>query len=654
MIVGFEQDPEAPFGYGNFRDETGKATYVADPDTARRFVPTMPGSGLQQKVGAESDAIAKAAFGGAAPATGPDLRLADAGGAAPPAGPPAVPGQPAAPQTASDAGPAPSPSAPAGGKGAALVNVVNKVHPPPTQAAPASPAARLVNAATAAAPTTPRPAPSELPPVSGVSESHSRSVVKGASREGVQQRINLDNQAQNALEQQMLESGRGKDARIERAYQNEITTTKAQGSEEFGTIAEAQRKEAEAARLEALKRAELKKNDESLDPDRVIRNMSTGKKIGMVILAALNGGFGALIGQKSNGVLDVIDAEIERDIDRQKQEIASGKVRLGNEIDKYVKLGFDAQTAEKMARDRLKAAVGKVTELESKRLAVQGENAENAQLMVQQNQVGRMRWQGDLWATTEDRAQTQDQSQVQREVPKPVAGAGGLDSLMKQLQIRKLMKDEGMALDENGNIVGTGQPTPQDLERADKQIESYDTATDKLVQGQVALQNVLNIAGFRRDERGKLVPPDDIPGKGLVDAPLTEWAQKLGLTTEGTNLERSVKLLKEAFGRMQSQGAISKDELSNFDGYINAMLEGGFVQNLEQIDNLVNGIAERHLRRLGPVALSELAKRENRAVPTNRGAAVRPVTTIIPVPGAPPPPVSPALQSEEPLMSLNR
>ncbi len=44
MIVDFEQDPAAPFGSGNFRDDSGRITYLHDPDTASDFVTTMSGS----------------------------------------------------------------------------------------------------------------------------------------------------------------------------------------------------------------------------------------------------------------------------------------------------------------------------------------------------------------------------------------------------------------------------------------------------------------------------------------------------------------------------------------------------------------------------------------------------------------------------------
>ena len=78
-IVKFQQDTEKPFGTGNFVDDKGKSTYLTDPDTASKFVDTLPGqggAGLAGKMGAETNAIATKQLGSAQPTKGPDLRLA--------------------------------------------------------------------------------------------------------------------------------------------------------------------------------------------------------------------------------------------------------------------------------------------------------------------------------------------------------------------------------------------------------------------------------------------------------------------------------------------------------------------------------------------------------------------------------------------------
>lgn len=624
-IVDFEQDPEMPLGTGNFRDDKGRQMYLSDPETASRFIKTMPGASFQKTVADESTAAATGAMGGAAPAPGPDLRTASNNlndtGLPTPVGDVSAP-VPGVPAPAPPVAPAAPPAAP-GSAGTALVQKLDQLpkKPPPAAAPPAAAA----------------PVGGGLPVAS---TQHSRQVVKGADKANVLKRIGEEEEAGKALDEQRAELGAKKDARVAASLGLQRDAVKAEGAKDFQVVADARAKQEEAARMEALKRKELEANDKMLDPDRYMRNMSTGKKIGMVILAALNGGFGTLAGQKENGVMAILNAEIERDIDRQKSEIASGRIRKQNEIDKYVKMGFDAETAEKMARDRMSTAVMLATKLEAERLGVEGENAENASFLNQQAELGRAQRRGDLMATTENRETIGDTTT--RAAP---AGKGdGMENLMKQLQIRKLLKEEGWALDKNGNVVGTGEPTPAELERADKQLEAYDTTTSGLVQAQVAFQEVLKAAQVARDEQGGLVPPSDIPGKGMLGAPATAAAGAIGMTTDGTKLKKAIKLLEEAFGRMQSQGAITDEELMNFRGYIDdSSLEGGFMENLGLVDTMINGVGERHMRRLGPVALQELARRELRQLPTRGGAGVRPVTGVIAIPEEPGVPTGPAM-----------
>lgn len=636
MIVSFEQDPDAPFGTGNFKDEAGRVMYVHDPDTARDFVTTMRGATGRQKVAAESDAIARQTMGAAAPTAQPDRRLAlnandtglpvPAGNMSLPA--PAMPNT--APPTASDAanmsitpeetqslggGPPPPAQAtqPASGRPQQLVNALNK-----TQGLP----------------------------IAQTTSTTSRSTTKGIDRAAVDAIHAEQNRIGDEQADANLRAAEAKDARVKAGIERLEYGNRATGGAAMSDVGEQRAAQAEAERMVALKQEELKANDKMLDPDRVVKNMSAGKKVSMTILAALNGAFGALIGKKNNDVMDIWESQIEQDIQKQKDEIAAGRASINNEIANYMRKGVDAQTAERLARDKYRAAIEKAFELEAQRLGVEGEAAEQAkQLNAQWKAQRQMAQQSELLQTL-DREQVNEQSTVVRERPKPADGSAGLDGLMKQLQIRKLMKEEGLTFDKDGNIAGTGEPTPKEVEEANRQLESFDTTTKDVVQAQVALQQLLNNARFTRDASGKLVPPEDIVAKGLFDAPAEVINEYIGNDTDGTRLRKSITLLKEAFGRMQSQGAITMEELQNFDKYIDSALEGGFIQNITQIDEIINGVAEHHLRRLGPVALRMYAERENRATP-NRGASARPVTTRIELPT----PTEPNASEPEPVSS---
>jgi hypothetical protein len=609
MIVDFEQDPDMPLGTGNFKDEAGRIMYLSDPETANRFIKTIPGKSLTSSVAAESTAAAAGALGAAAPVAGPDLRTAN---------------------NANDTGlpvptgdvRAPVPGVPAPGVAATQgIDTINQATADLEKAVngtPITPKAKEIVGKLDALPKKPAPAATSRPAGSGLPvASVSTTTVQGANRANVDRRIAEESAGAAALSAKREELAAKKDERTQKVLDQQLGATQAQIGEEDSEIAAQRKREAHAAELETFKRKELEANDKMLDPERYMKNMSTGKKLGMIILAALNGGFGALNGQKDNGVLAVIDAEIERDIDQQKSEIASGRVRIGNEIDKYVKMGFDAQTAEKMARDRKRGAVAALSELQAKKLGLEGENLENAKFLSEQERFEMARRRGDLLATTEDREQTT----VQRAAP---AGKNPLESLTQQLTLRKLMTEQGLTFDKDGNLVGTGKPTPAEQERADKQLEAYDTATSHLVQAQVAFDQTLEKAGITRNPDGSLQTPSDIPAKGYFDAP-AEWInEKIGNETRGTQLNKSIKLLEEAFGRMQSQGAITAEELANFKGYIDGLTEQNFAANLELMDEMINGVGERHMRRLGPVALAELASRDNRTLPV-RSAGVRAV-----------------------------
>jgi hypothetical protein len=636
-IVDFEQDPEMPVGTGNFRDEKGRVMYLSDPETASTFIKTIPGRTLKSNVGAESSAIATSAMGGGAPAAGPDMRTA---------------------MNASDTGlpvpvgdvNAPVPGAPgAGAPGAAAtqgIDTINQatadleksVNAPPAAPAGSPKAVALVGKldalpkrttpSAATAPAAPSGGGGGGLPVVGTSSTRGRTVVKGANAANVEKRIGEEDAAMEGTLSAGSKLAESKDARTAAALDTQIAGTQDQYRADGSEAQKAIRAKERAERFETMKRDELKKNDESFDPERYMKSKSSGQKIGMVLLAALNGGFGNLAGQKDNGVLQVIDQEIERDLDDQKQQIASGRIRIGNEIDKYMKQGFDAETAEKLARDRQRSAVAQLAELNAKKTGAAGENAENMAFVATQTRAEQAKRRGDLRATTEDRVQTSDQDVTQR--AKPAGGGDPLEALTKQLTLRKLMTEQGLTLDKNGNLVGTGKPTPAELERADKQLESYDTTTAGLTQAQVAFDQALTYGGFRR-ENGQLVPPKDIPAKGYFDAAAEGINETIGNDTPGTRLNKSVKLLEEAFGRMQSQGAITDEELQNFSGYINSITEDNFTANLKQIDELINGVSERHMRRLGPVALAELAAREQRELPA-RGGTAKPVTGIIQLP----------------------
>jgi hypothetical protein len=416
VIVDFEQDPSAPFGSGNFRDDAGRITYLHDPETASDFVPTMsgsmsrgggggkpvgdppepvsaasPGASLVQQ---QSDAVARLAGGpsarAAAPApvpTAPALAPIPAPAAATPehlspeeaaklgtdidaAGAPSPGAPPGAPPAAPPGAPAPAAAATGTGPGADLVRTndehVNTIHGP-------TPAAEDPRLRAPGAERLPYRNTLDLPAAS-VSDSETLSTDEGRPIENALADDRDITAAQDAGDEQALAAARAADKQADAAYRGQQGFSQRQYGQNVARFYESKRLMQEAESEQQRLQAALKENDEKLDPDRYMRNMSGGKRIGMVILAALNGGFGALIDKKNNDVVDIMQREIDADIDKQKQEIANGHASINNQIAKWQQKGFKAEDAEALARDHADGAMNAILETEIKRTGTAGAN----------------------------------------------------------------------------------------------------------------------------------------------------------------------------------------------------------------------------------------------------------------------------------------
>lgn len=625
-IVDFEQDPNAPYGSGNFRDETGKTTYLHDPDTASQFNKTMKGSAIQSQVGGESDAIATRFMGGAAPGAGPDMRLAmNDTGQPVPVGDVTAPAPPppntVAPPMASDAEnmsvapPEPlssSPSAPgaAPSKPQQLVDAVSKVH----AKAPAA----------------------DLPPISGTSNTHNTAVVHGRPAAAVDADIAAREKAGGVVDEQLLTAGREKDTATDRALgaQGSAATLRAMREQTRIDAAKAERQKAveDRARVQEA----LKKNDESLDPEHYMRTMSTGKRVSMTILAALNGAFGALIGQKGNGVIDVLNKSIDADIDRQKQEIASGRIRMGNDIQEFINQGHDAKTAEALARDRLDAAVDQVTEIEAKRLGIAGENEKNAQLFVAQRQEARAAQRGELLAQKESKIQESDSAVVERSVPKPT---NGIEQLLQIAQLEsanlKLNNDRIASADAtelSGELYGTdenGRPlklmNPDQVKEVKDKVAQVGPALAETAGAVNMTKALVEALGGKLDETtGKITKPEggDLKGVGPVDkrggytGAITAVPRALGLYRADIDRARDAQNALKEYVTKQMTGANSN---LRQDQTFGSMVGGDFSNEEQTWENLQNwtdtlfASVHQHMGRLGSAGMRLMGKNQSEA-----------------------------------------
>lgn len=618
-IVDFAQDPAAAYGTGNFRDDKGRIMYLHDPETAQQFAKTIPGSSLGSKVSSESDAIASRQMGGP-PSGGADLRLAEHRPPEPeyydpqapgrdvqasldvPTGPEALiarldqtqakldapPSAPGAPPTPG-AAPAPAPGAPPAAPAA----------PGAAPAAPGAPAgagAALVgqyDATQAKLSARTQPRDIELPkpyssggiPLSGVREGQSVSIDEGRPvGNAIEQLADEAPDVQNQIDQ-LRSGGAAKDAAIDVGYAKQISGMDAQRAAQLERAKLARKEREDAAREMSIVQRELKANDKSFDPDRVVKNMSTGKRIGMILLAMLNGGFGAVIGQKNNGVIDALNLEIDRDIDRQKSEVANRKATLGNDYKRFLDMGLDAKQAEALARDKAEAAIFQMKDLEAKRVGAQGEYARQAEQLIAPIRVAWSQRRGDVMKETEAKVKRTQEVSKANEVPKVVAMTP--QDVLAQLNVKKERIEQA-----NAEVVGAALEHDVSPEEAQRLKQDSQEFGDKSLTNKDTIYKIKTLAealGLKKTRNGWEGDAD--PGSRPLGISQSDTAVRVDRLWNDIVQARIQASKREPAARLQD-AAGKAIERPFFDNQIAPLLNDleGLVRNADQ--NLRQGYGE--------------------------------------------------------------
>jgi hypothetical protein len=669
-ITRFEQDTTKSFGVGNFVDDQGRSMYLNDPETAQRFVPTMPGqkaTKLGSQVKDETDAITTQHFGTAQPVKTADSRLASNGPMlGQPGGdfPPSLPS--GAPPSAAETGAltvspteeralkGPGGAAP-GAPASAAHAAVARVTAPSQRAALGLPSAP--------APAAAAPAPGGRLPISSVSTS----TAAGRPVEAVKAQVAAEAKAGAASDAATLGMGVAKDARADAANLAEQSALQQSTDRAGKDVASAQAAQRDTTSAVGKLQAEIEANDKSLDPDRFMNSMSTGKRISMVILAALNGGFQAMAGQKGNLVLDIIDKQIDADIDKQKSEIASGRLRKGNIIAEYMRKGYKAEDAEKLARDRIEGNIGAKNTLEVKRIGASGENTEQAQLMNSQMSERRVARQGDLLAQTEAKTQTQ----VNREAPKAVvtdplaAETKGIELELKKAQLAKTAleaenaKNEQLDASEGSKkIYGVnekGEPnqtlTPEKWKDVQAVVNQVGPALAETAGAVNMTKEIVTALGGTLDVTNGQIqwPADNLKGSGPVDVhggytgALTKGLRNAGLYRADVDKVRDAQGALKQYVTSQLTGANSslrQDE--TFGAMVGGDLsnEDRVKENVQAWSNTLFAARNQHLARLG--VEGQALNRKNLAS-AEAGAGAAPQASLLRThPGGAKPGVAPA------------
>lgn len=518
-VVYFEQDPDEDFGVGNFFDERGAATYTRDPETAQRLRPS-----LGRRVAAESTAAATAAVG--APGAQPDQRLASnmteafggVGGAATDASVADVP--------------APSPAA-------ALVAKTEAV----SSTTPATPAAPAVGKGTGAG----AALVNKLDQLPIVQKSTSTSVQKGRDAAKVEGEISALRTADTQLDTAVREKAAKDDERATRAAQGEQAIALGSMGRDFQK-AEEQRLKAEAVEAEL---AQLRgEKDAEVNPDRIMQNMSTGKKIMMTLLAGLSGAFASLAGQPGkNTFLDAIDARIQEDIASQKDQIASGRLRRNNLIAALQQKGATAEQAQLAAESRYYGAMADWARSRIKEQNLQGAQLEAANAQIAQLESQRAARDAQLRQTTEDKVSSQ--TNVVR-APMPGAGEKSPEDTLKEMKANRdiaSLKASGLTAEEY-----------------DKQALKLAESATKAREFKNAVQDLAREVGvtIKEGPNGVEVVPDD-GSEAYSGSAVWDREKRRAVERRYARLKRAdvMSMLREPSAALQDQFAEASDRPFN-------------------------------------------------------------------------------------------
>lgn len=692
MIVNFEQDPGAPFGTGNFRDDSGKIMYLYDPDTAAQFVQTMPGSGgklgkqvadesefiaqkrmgdpgttLRDEVSMQSDAIAAQRFGGQAPSRGPDLRLASNASAPLADNPLAMPDRglsgPLSGVTVGGNVPTPTaslsdvsavgnvpPNTPLGRIQAFTQLGSSPPTPPPAPqtdaqkvqsalAAPAAPAAAAPPARAAAPAGAPAGAPA-VTPLQAVQQfvqlgqggprgtmettvkqtTDGETVVEGVPRSAMAPIIQAERETQLHTNDALRAKARADDERATQGIRQEQLGVQ-QGARQDVTDWYQARQQQNDIRKEIDKlNAEYRQNEESYDPVRFKRQMSTGERVATVILAALNGGFGALIGQKSNVVLDLLNQEVERDIDKQKQQIAGNRVIIGNKISEYLRKGYKAEDAEKLAADNLRSGLINMAKLERELQSKAGQNTSNADALIQQMEEQREQRRSDQALQMVDKRQRTGQTATtEQSKTGGLSARDYLDLVKSQVDLEKsqLQLDNERTKTANtaqmANVLGK-RVAPEEADKIQERVQQVGPGLAESAGLVAALKNVLEAAGVQKfnETNGQIEWPEDLKGVGFIDKrggyasllPGYDLAKSVGLAhPDSDRLKAAQDALVQYLATNITGATFTPQQLDTFKEMVGRLSAGSEAEFKENVQNLVRVVFQQRnaqMARLGP------------------------------------------------------
>lgn len=377
--------------------------------------------------------------------------------------------------------------------------------------------------------------------------------------------------------------------RATRREQSAMADTNAAYGRHVVSEAERQQAEQRAAIARQNELALSLQKDPEVDPGRFVKNMSTGTSILTTVLAAINGAFKGMVGQQGNDVMDILGRRIDQDLQAQREQVQSGRVRRGNLIAYFQNQGLREEAAEKAAAATSWAMLDRMVDAEKQRIAA-GEDRTAADLLGEQLKAQTAQRNDELRLTLgQDRTSTQTTRTMQQ---KPTGSPGAAaEGFTKLLAARKAYEESGatpeqLAVFDRANGMGNMAPGGES-ETARSRREAGEKRTDD--QGKAAgalagLEGFAKDAGLVLGDEGYRANPDD---KSLFNARQRERAGSI-LPGASQKLRASESAATEAFGRLQSGGVISPTEEERFRAMIgDAVTDQQLAENMNAIMRII-------------------------------------------------------------------
>lgn len=557
-VVNFVPDPTQPYGSGTFTSDTGRTWYAQDADLARSIV--TPDSG----------------------AANSDMQ----GGGAPIAGTP--------PDSATSSQPE------------ALVSKAAQVTQPATATPPPAAAVTPQAAAGGASPDSPQ-----------ILAAKAANVVKTTSSTSFGRKAANVNRDVAALD--TAEAG-SEGAIKAKAVGDEQRSNASIGSQ-LGYQTQVQEDEQQRAQDAANRKAALQtklnqisaESDATVDPDRFVSNLGTGGQIGMAVLAMVSGfaqGGGAALSHTAtptdNPVVGILQRRIAADIESQKTQIESGRIRRGNVLASLREQLGDEKSAELMATSLMNQAAANKAQLVAQKLNLQGAALDSANVAIAGIQQTATAARNAALATGENHYASS--SEVEKGKPGP-AGEAQTKAWENYTKSVDAGADPAKAYQESGlKGLGISQPTGPSKEQRAAAIKAGERDTDQgKAQGAVASISSLGDAAQ--------IPTD--AKTGLLRVKPGEADQRL----EPGWIIRSLRSLNplsgaDATGRTAQEKTFESSRDATVQALVAMGIKSGDAEDL--LDAKTKGDLAERLNNLAPLITPRLN-------PSDRTQAVAPI-----------------------------